>query len=272
MEWILIAAGCAGAYFYFASRKTARQAPAATDEGQTNSPSSQAASTVRAAARPANDETPRATSGRPAPVPRPLSARLALRCGDGAVHEVEVRECDIADHGGLLTGYCHSHRALHAIELRDIVEAVDLDTGATLSDLPAFAANRNRQSPIAAVEADFGAAADVIRALLHVARADEPRLGRAECMLPAFRLAAGNAALTMEQVERAWRILPSPSQPCFERICAALAGRAAADKLAILGAIEVLSATGRTLPPQRQQALDQLRAALWSGAPQRLVA
>jgi len=196
--------------------------------------------------------------------PKPTGGLLKLTYKDanGQVteREVRVRECDTLNPAGYLTAHCLLRDEFRTFRMNRIERAIDMETGEVIEDLPAWAMARYKASPAYAMEELLSTAADALRAMFYIAKADGRFTKKEkEVFLQYCQAHSGAAHLTLADIDRACATLPLPSMQAFKLICGRLAKLDPQDRETILDACERMIATEKTISPEEAAALAYLR-------------
>ena len=196
--------------------------------------------------------------------PKPVGGSLKLTyrdsAGQGTEREVQVRECDTLNPSGYLTGHCQLRDQFRTFRIDRIERAVDLETGEIVEDITAWALSRYQASPAFAMEELLNTAADALRALFYIGKADGRFTKKEKAVFLQYCQAQSGAShITLADIDRACATLPPPSMQAFRLICGRLAKLDAAARTAILDASEQMVATEKTISPEEAEALAYLR-------------
>lgn len=200
-------------------------------------------------------------------MPRPIQARLKLTYrdsgGDLTDRTVDARECDTSDPAGYLIGHCHLRNAIRTFRLDRIQRAVDMETGEIIPDMTAYAARKYAESPIASLDGLLGEAADALRALFYVGKADGRFTAKEKrIFLEYCHATSGDARITQAHIDALCQQMDIPSQQAFKLICGRLAKQAEPFRQQVLLAAEAMVATEKTLSGNEAEALEYLRRRL----------
>lgn len=204
--------------------------------------------------------------------PRPIQATLRLSYADatGASTErhVDVKECDTTNPSGYLIGFCHLRNAVRTFRMDRVKRAIDAESGEIIDDLCQFAAKKYAESPVAALDALLKDSADALRALFYIGKADGRFTAKEKQIFLAYcQQAAGDARITMAQVDRACFDMPIPSMQAFRLICGRLSKLDATLKAVIIAAAEQMIATEKRVSPEEEAALAYLKQRLAESPP-----
>lgn len=197
--------------------------------------------------------------------PRPVTARLKLNYRDaqGAVTEriVQAKECDTANAQGYLIGFCEMRDDIRTFRLDRIVRATDMDTGEIIGDMLAWADANYRSSPAASAAALLDDAADALRGLFYIGKADGRFTKKEKELFLAFcHRVSGDARITFKQIEEICATLPMPSMQAYKLICGRLAKDGSAElKAAVLETAEAMIATEKTVAAEEAEALAYMK-------------
>lgn len=200
-------------------------------------------------------------------VPRPISASLRIDYRDAAGKTseriVDVRECDTSYPDGYLIGFCRLRQAMRTFRMDRIARVIDMETGEIIPDLLAFAAQKYANSPIASLDSLLDDAADAIRALFYIGKADGRFTAKEKQVMLAYcQAAAGDSRITIAQIESVCRSLDIPSKQAFKLICGRIAKLDEPQRMAILDATEKMIATEKTISGEEAEALAYMKKRL----------
>lgn len=199
--------------------------------------------------------------------PKPIQARLRLSYQDagGLLSEriVDVRECDTRNPEGCLIGHCHLRNAIRTFRLDRIRRAVDLETGEIIPEMTAYAAQKYAESPTASMDKLLGDAADSLRALFYIGKADGRFTAKEKKIFLDFcQAAAGDARITQRHIDDLCAQMDIPTQQSFKLICGRIAKSGHDQGQQVLRAAEAMIATEKTISGNEAEALDYLRRRL----------
>lgn len=199
--------------------------------------------------------------------PKPVGGLLKLAYEDGTgratEREVQVRECDTLNSAGYLTGHCQLRDEFRTFRMDRIKQAIDMETGEVIHDLPAWAAARYKTSPAYAMEELLSTETDALRALFYIGKADGRFTKKEKAVFLQYCQAQSGANhITPADIDRACAALPLPSMQAFKLICGRLAKLDSPDRLSILDACEKMVATEKKISPEEAEALAYLRKRL----------
>lgn len=202
--------------------------------------------------------------------PKPVAALLLLTYrdgnGQGTERQVQVRECDTLNPAGYLTGICQLRGAFRTFRIDRVERAVDMETGEIIENIPAWAQTRYLESPAYAIEQLLSTAADAMRALLYIGKADGRFTKKEkEIFLTYCQAKSGATHITQADLDRACAALPLPSMQSFKLICGRLAKLPQSERTAVLEACEQMVATEKKIAPEEAAALDYMRKRLTTG-------
>ncbi|MDO9227146.1 MAG: WYL domain-containing protein [Pseudomonadota bacterium] len=199
--------------------------------------------------------------------PRPIQSQLKLSYRDAAGaltdRQVDVKECDTSNPTGYLIGHCHLRGAIRTFRLDRIHRAVDLETGEIINSLTAWAAAKYEESPIASLDKLLGAAADPLRALFYIGKADGRFTAKEKKIFLSYcHTVSGDARITLHQIEQLCAQMEIPTQQAFKLICGRIGKLEDAARLQVLNAAEAMVATEKTVSGQEAEALEYLHKRL----------
>lgn len=200
-------------------------------------------------------------------VPRPVTASLRLDyrdvAGNATERIVDVKECDTSNSCGYLIGFCQLRRSIRTFRIDRIIHAADMETGEIIIDVPAFAAQRYANSPIASLDALLDDAADAIRALFYISKADGRFTAKEKQVMLAYcHAATGDSRITQAQLDSVCDVLDIPSKQAFKLICTRMAKLDGPQRAAILDATEKMIATEKTISGEEAEALAYMKKRL----------
>ena len=196
--------------------------------------------------------------------PKPTGGLLQLKYQDAngsqTAREVQVRECDTLNPAGYLTGHCQLRDEFRTFRMDRIKQAIDMETGEVIHDLPAWAMARYKTSPAYAMEELLSTATDALRALFYIGKADGRFTKKEKAVFLQYCQAQSGANhITLVDIDRACAALPLPSMQAFKLICGRLAKLDAATRIAILEASEQMVATEKKVSPEEAEAIAYMR-------------
>ncbi len=204
--------------------------------------------------------------------PKPVGGLLKLKYEDaeGKVtdREVQVRECDTTNPGGYLIGICQLRNDFRTFRIDRVKRAVDIETGEVLDNIPAWAMARYKASPTYAMDELLSTAADALRALFYIGKADGRFTKKEKAVFLQYCQAQSGANhISPADIDRACASLPLPSMQAFRLICGRLAKLDEAARIAIIEASEQMVATEKTVSPEEAEALAYMRKRIGHPAP-----
>lgn len=197
--------------------------------------------------------------------PRPVNARLKLKYRDvkGAATEriVQANECDTSNPQGYLIGFCEMRQAVRTFRLDRIAQAIDMETGEIIPNILAWAEVSYKSSPAYAVIQLLDNAADALRGLFYIGKADGRFTKKEKELFLAFcHKVSGDERITLKQIEEACTYLPMPSMQAYKLICGRLAKEVGADiRESILVTAEAMIATEKKVSPEEAEALSYMK-------------
>lgn len=197
--------------------------------------------------------------------PRPVNARLKLKYRDvkGAATEriVQANECDVSNPQGYLIGFCEMRQAIRTFRLDRIAQAIDMETGEIIPNMLTWAESSYKTSPAYTVTQLLDNAADALRGLFYIGKADGRFTKKEKELFLAFcHKVSGDERITLKQIEEACIYLPMPSMQAYKLICGRLAKEVGADiRAAVLETAEAMIATEKKVSPEEAEALAYMK-------------
>ena len=153
--------------------------------------------------------------------------------------------------------------AIRTFRLDRIQHAVDLETGEIIPDMTAYAAQKYAESPTASLDKLLGDAADSLRALFYIGKADGRFTAKEKKIFLDFcQAAAGDARITQRHIDDLCAQMDIPTQQSFKLICGRIAKSGHEKGQQVLRAAEAMIATEKTISGNEAEALDYLRRRL----------
>jgi hypothetical protein len=133
-----------------------------------------------------------------------IAARLRVHFTDkeGAqtVREIDAKRFITDGKDGVLRAYCHLRQANRPFRLSRVTEAVDLDTGERIDNLPGWLTAKYAESPRGMADAFIDEHVDALTALFYVAKADGAFRLPERTVIGAFCGAVGKPSADVQEV------------------------------------------------------------------------